>query len=85
MALNKTKRDSLKLQQDLMGAVYFFHNATSPTLKFEHCLGVKKYRKFSTYSVGVFWSDLEHNLSDIMGRKFPTYFVGVFWSKSDIF
>ena len=38
MAFNNLNKDFLKLQQDLMDSVYFFHNANSLTLKFEHCL-----------------------------------------------
>ena len=32
-----------------------------------------QHRKFPTHFVNVFWSDLEHNLSDIISRKFPIY------------
>ena len=36
VTLNKIKKEFLKLQQDLMDTVYFFHSANSLTLKFEH-------------------------------------------------
>ena len=46
VASNKTKRDFLKLQQDYMDTVYFFHSANSLTL---HCVHKESFIAITRY------------------------------------